>query len=85
MIQKNGFSITVLSSFLLLCFWGCSKEERLIRTDNPIEIITYSEEKNSVGRLNAVKKAHQLTDLMFVPNMQIAHNNGFLHSNKPEF
>lgn len=80
MIQRNVILKTVLFSFLPLCFWGCSKEEGLVRPDNQIEFITYSEEENSVGRMNAVKKAHQLTDLMFVPYMQIAHNNGFFRA-----
>lgn len=75
-LLKFSFFIIILSSF------GCSSVEELEQmqpkhVDNEA-IRAYSEKEDSVGRLNAVKKVHQLTDLVFTPKNIIELNSGSL-------
>lgn len=65
----------------LFCI-GCSSEEILgeeiqsVLPDSIEEERVFTEAEDSIGRLNAVKKAYQMTDLEFTPLNTIEHNLG---------
>ena len=79
----------LLLNFILLlpfCCWGCSSDNEVIEEVHlsfldSIEVVS-TIEQDSIGRMNAVKKAHQMTDLTFTPKNQIACNSGYLQKNK---
>lgn len=62
----------LLCSLLLWSFFsGCSSEEELIYLMRPVindSSIEFNAHNDSLGRINAVKKARQLTDIPFMPS-----------------
>ncbi|MBR6963364.1 MAG: hypothetical protein IKH86_06975 [Prevotella sp.] len=65
--HKSFFSVTFLLLFVFCCL-GCSSEEYISSANHTIKENVYND---SVGRVNAVKKARQMTDIQFTPLLPI--------------
>ena len=74
MMKCHPISISFLSLFLFCFCLSCSSDEELLINSRPIlydNSIEYSLFNDSLGRINAVKKARQLTDINFTPLKQV--------------
>lgn len=61
--SNNKAFIWALAGVLVLCLVSCSTEEDSVANDDPQKM----DEAISSGRLNAQKKAYQMTDIVFTP------------------
>lgn len=79
-IQRKSYSSFPLVLVLLLMI-GCSSDDIWSEPITPVYEMpsdnkTYTTEEDSIGRLNAVRKARQMTDLVFTPVNPIDYNTG---------
>ena len=75
----------LVSLSISIHFTSCSSEEDFILTFRPsssADTIKYSAYNDSLGRINAVKKARQLTDIEFTPISELKGLGKTYHPNK---
>lgn len=74
------YRIQIIYTFLLFCFISCSSDDYLYAKEvvQPVTLGSRTNNLNDIerGRLNAVKKAYQMTDLQFTPLKPIGQRNG---------
>lgn len=81
MIRPQRINFVHLLLFIALGCFGCSAEEDIIAEVRPRPVPTDSiivsyVNYDSLGRVNAVKKAYQMTDLNYTPLKPIGQRNG---------
>ena len=84
MIRLQSLSIISLLLFTTLGCMGCSPDEDIVSAASPITVfpddgIVNIVFNDSLGRLNAVKKARQMTDIQFTPKNDIAANGSLIY------
>lgn len=78
-------ALVFISLFPVLLCISCSSEEEFVLTYRPIlsnDSIEYSAYNDSLGRVNAVKKARQLTDIEFTPHSELKGLDKIYHPDK---
>ena len=85
MITRLHLALLFISLFPLFFCINCSSEEEFIlsyRSISSDDTIKYSAYNDSVGRVNAVKKARQLTDIEFTPLSELKGLDKIYHPGK---
>lgn len=81
MIKQQRIRFLTILLFIALGCLGCSTDEDIISVESPNPVlpndgIVKNAYNDSLGRVNAVKKARQMTDLEFTPLKPILQRNG---------